>query len=78
MKIDIDKNWLLILKHAYSSWAMIASGFAMITASVQTENKYAIAGAVLAFLALLGRVIVQPVLRSMLEQADECVGNMKD
>ena len=71
--IKIDPNWLLILKSAYSSWAILASGFAGITAAIQTENNYAIAGAVLAFLALLGRVVIQPVLRAQLEQANECV-----
>lgn len=78
MKFNIDPNWMLILKNAYSSWAIIASGFATITAAVQTENNYAIAGAVLAFLALLGRVVIQPVLRAQLEQANESAGKLKD
>jgi hypothetical protein len=75
--MKLDPNWLLILRSAYSSWAIIASGFAAITAAVQTENNYAIAGAVLSFLALLGRVVVQPVLREQMKRADTCVDALK-
>ena len=75
--MKLDPNWLLILKNAYSSWAILASGFATITAAVQTENNYAIAGAVLAFLALLGRVIIQPVLRAQLEASDASMKELK-
>jgi chromate transport protein ChrA len=76
MPFEIDDNWLLILRSAYSSRAMIGSAVATIIAAVQTENNYAILAALLAFVALLCRVIVQPVLRKQLETSSECVSKL--
>ena len=73
MKIELDDNWLLIMRSAYSSRAMIGTATSTVIAAVQTENQFAIIAAILAFFALLCRVIVQPVLRKQLEQSKECV-----
>jgi len=73
MKIELDDNWLLIMRSAYSSRAMIGTAISTVIAAVQTENQFAIIAAILAFFALLCRVIVQPVLRKQLEQSKECV-----
>lgn len=77
MKIELDDNWLLILRSAYSSRAIIGAAISTVIAAVQTENKFAIIAAVLAFFALLCRVIVQPVLRSQLEQSKKRVSPLK-
>lgn len=73
MKIELDYNWALILKSAYSSRMMLGSAASSVVVAIQTENNYAILAAVLALLGLVCRVVVQPVLREQMRVSEECV-----
>jgi hypothetical protein len=73
----IDPNWRLILTNAYSSRAMLGSAASSVVVAIQTENNYAILAAVLALVGVIGRVVVQPVLREQMKRADECAGKLR-
>lgn len=74
--MKIDPNWILILKNAYSARAMLASAASSVVVAIQTENNYAILAAVLSLLGIVCRVVVQPVLREELKQAEDCVNKL--
>lgn len=83
MKFNIDPNWLLILKNAWSMRFAALSTLSAIAAAMmpvfdKSSTEFAVLSAVLAVCGALSRVVVQPVLRAQLEQADESVGNLKD
>lgn len=77
MKMKLDPNWRLILTNAYSARAMIGSAATSVVVAVQTENNYAILAAILALCGIICRVVVQPVLREQMRQAEDCVRQLK-
>lgn len=72
----IDRNWKAILKNAYSMRLMLASGGSAVVCAVQTENPYAILAAILSFIGMIMRVVVQPVLREQFETEKDCINNL--
>jgi len=55
---------------------MLASGGSAIICAVQTENPYAILAAILSFVGMVLRVVVQPVLREQFENEKDCINNL--
>jgi len=80
--MKIDPNWLLILKQAWSMRLAILSAIsgavsALLPLFDTSGTAFATLSAILAVCAALSRVIVQPVLRAEMRQADECVARLK-
>lgn len=74
MKIELDDNWLLILKRAWSMRLAILSAISAAISAVlplfdQSGSEFAILSTVLAVCAALSRIVVQPELREEMRQA---------
>jgi len=81
MKIELDDNWLLILKRAWSMRLAILSAIsAAISAALplfdQSGSEFAILSTVLAVCAALSRIIVQPVLREEMKAAEDSINKL--
>ena len=81
MKIELDDNWLLILKRAWSMRLAILSAISAAISAVlplfdQSGSEFAILSTVLAVCAALSRIIVQPVLREEMRQSNEAVSKI--
>jgi multisubunit Na+/H+ antiporter MnhF subunit len=82
MKIELDDNWVLILKRAWSMRLAILSAISATISAImplfdQSGSEFAILSTVLAVCAALSRVIVQPALREQLKQADDAIQGLK-
>ena len=74
MKIELDDNWLLILKRAWSMRLAILSAISAAISAIlplfdQSGSEFAILSTVLAVCAALSRIVVQPELREEMRQA---------
>ena len=81
MKIELDDNWLLILKRAWSMRLAILSAISAAISAVlplfdQSGSEFAILSTVLAVCAALSRIIVQPVLRAEMRQAEDSINKL--
>ena len=81
MKIELDDNWLLILKRAWSMRLAILSAISAAISAIlplfdQSGSEFAILSTVLAVCAALSRIVVQPELREEMKVAEERVNKL--
>jgi hypothetical protein len=83
MPFEIDKNWLLILRKAWSMRFVILSAISGVVSQLlplfdESGSAFAALSTVLAVCAGLSRLIVQPVLREEFKTSRRGIKNLKD
>lgn len=83
MPFEIDKNWLLILRKAWSMRFVILSVLSGVVSQLlplfdESGSTFAALSTVLAVCAGLSRLIVQPVLREEFKTSRRSIRNLKD
>jgi hypothetical protein len=77
LPIEIDENWLLLIRRAWSMRLALSASVAAVISAWQTGDAYAILAAILALCGALSRLVVQPALRAEMRQSSECVFRLK-